>query len=437
LLDESLRSQAREAAHYVVKQMCRPQLVQDIAQRAKEQSSFPLSWDLSSPASAAQLALFYCVVARCFPEHQWNITAHHYLKLMAANSQQHGLISPSLFGGTSGVALAIQHCSEGGRLYQQTMAHLHQSLLEQICKRRACYPPLAAGSAEAVFDLISGAAGIVGYLASVPTPDLAVHDTLHTLLDYLLALTEPGQTLGKERWFSPPSLLITEQARQDYPCGRFNCGLAHGIAGPLAALSLVAMAGYNAPGLLESIAYVSQWLIDHQIHDEWGITWPAAIPYELASSPEQWRSLPGARTAWCYGAPGIARSLWLAGLALQEASLRNVALEAIKAVLHRPVSVRRIDAPTLCHGTAGLLLICLHFAHESQDPWLLGQIPSLVKSILAQFDPQSPLGFRDIEPGGTLVDRPDLLMGAPDTALALLAAASDIAPSWDRLLLLA
>jgi len=114
----------------------------------------------------------------------------------------------------------------------------------------------------------------------------------------------------------------------------------------------------------------------------------------------------------------------------------QIALEALKAVLRRPVSKRHIDSPNLCHGIAGLLLICLRFAHESQDTFLIEQIPLLVEQILAQFDSQSPFGFRDLEAEGIQVDQPDFLTGAPGTALALLAASSDIAPSWDRLLLL-
>lgn len=436
LLDEPLRGQAREAVLYVAKCMQDPQEVQRIVLQTRKQSSALVSWDYSSPTAATQLALFYDTVARSFPTCQWDITAQCYLKLMAANSQRYGLRSLSLFGGVGGVAFVIQQCSANGQRYHQTLAHLHGSLAEQVRNYSYWHPPLEAGRSEAIFDLISGVAGILGYLVSVSSPDLYVTEALHVLLDYLLALAKPGQPLGEEYWLSLPPHFSTERDRRLYPCGRFNCGLAHGIAGPLAALSLTMLAGYDRPGLRESIHYISGWLLQHQIKDAWGITWPTVIPYERAASAEQWSTLPASRTAWCYGSPGIARSLWLAGLALQDKHLMEAALEAIKAVLRRPIPARQIDAPTLCHGVAGLLLICIHFAQESQDSWLLEQIPLLVEQILAQFDPQSPLGFRDIESDGTLVNQPAFLTGASGTALALLAAASDVAPSWDRLLLL-
>jgi lantibiotic modifying enzyme len=436
LLDEPLRSQAQQAALHTASRMRDPEHVQRIAQQAREQSPDASSWDLSLPTACADLALFYSFVARCFPEQDWQTTAQRYLKLVAVRSQQHAIASPALFGGTSGVAFVVHQCSGAGQRSQQTLAHLHQAIAEQVRQHSSWQLPPEGGVAESDFDLISGASGIVGYLASVPTPDRAVHEALHTLLDYLLALTKPGQILGQERWWCPPSRLVTEQDRQRYPCGRFNCGLAHGLPGILAALALAALAGYGSPGLQEALSFVGEWLIHHQIHDEWGITWPVVIPHEHASSPERWRTLPPSRTAWCYGAPGSARSLWLAGRALREDRYASVALEALHTVLKRPRSMRRIDAPNLCHGMAGLLLICLRFAHESGDPLILEHIPRLVEQILTQFDPQSPLGFRDIGPGGILVDQAGFLTGAPGVALALLAAASPVAPSWDRLLLL-
>src|SRR5262249_55253041 len=151
--------------------------------------------------------------------------------------------------------------------------------------------PSETGTAECDFDLITGASGLVGYLASVPDPDGVVSQTLHTLLNFLHLLTAPGQMPTQERWFCPPFRFVIERDQQSYPRGRFNCGLAHGIPGPLASLALAVQAGYERPGLRESLLFVSEWLLQHQIQDEWGITWPVAIPLELASSPEQWRTL--------------------------------------------------------------------------------------------------------------------------------------------------
>jgi hypothetical protein len=414
-----------------------PEHVQQIADQARERNPKPWAWDLTQPAACAELALFYHYLDRCFPEQTWRATSRSYLNLLAERSQQSAIASPGLFGGTSLMAFVVRQLSSDGRHAQGTLARLHQALASQVRPYSSWRRPADGGVAESDFDLISGAAGIVGYLTSVSTPDSAVQEALQTLLAYLVLLAEPGQIPGAERWLCPASLLVTERDRLQYPSGRFNCGLAHGFPGILAALALTALAGYDHPGLRESLAFGSEWLTQRQISDDWGVNWPSVIPQEQASLPEQWRQLPPARAAWCYGAPGVARSLWLAGRALQQDSYTQMSLEALYAVLARPLSERHIDGPTLCHGVAGLLLICLRFAHDCGDPLILSQIPGLVEQLLSLFDPQSPLGFRERGPDGSLVDQPDFLTGAPGVALALLAASTSVEPSWDRLLLLA
>ena len=433
LLDEPLRTRAQEAALYVGRQMRNPGTVEQIAQLARSQSLYPGGWSLSQPTLAAQLALFYDTLERCFPQQGWETPRQEYVRLLASASQQQPLVSPSLFYGTAGILFVLSKLSAGGTRYQQTLARLQHALWEQIQQTR--WQPGAEKVANSDFELIGGAAGILGVLTSLPDPLEITLSTIRTLLDYLLWLTEPGQLAGQERWFCPADLLIGEQQRQTFPQGQFNCGLSHGIPGPLAALALTEHAGYEVPGLHAALAFVSDWLLERQISDTWGVNWPAAIPFEVATSPAQWPTLPGARTAWCYGTPGVARSLFLAGKALADDHLCQVALDALLAALRRPVSARSIDSPTLCHGVAGLLQICLRFANETRDTTLAEQIPLLVEQILENFDEQSPLGFRDRERQDVLVDQPDWLTGAPGTAMVLLSAACPVEPDWDRYLL--
>jgi len=142
------------------------------------------------------------------------------------------------------------------------------------------------------------------------------------------------------------------------------------------------------------------------------------------------------RAAWCYGAPGVARALWLAGVARDRPDWRNLAIEAMEAVYRRPIAARQIDSPTFCHGVSGLLQVTLRFANDTALPVFTDAAADLAEQLLSAYEPDSLLGYRNWEPGGTRVDQPGLLDGAPGVLLTLLAASTDAEPLWDRAFLL-
>ena len=145
----------------------------------------------------------------------------------------------------------------------------------------------------------------------------------------------------------------------------------------------------------------------------------------------------GSRAAWCYGTPGIARALWLAGTARGRSEWCNLAIDAMAAVYRRPMPDRQITSPTFCHGVSGLLQVTLRFANETGLPLFEEAAQDLTKWLLSAFEPDAIMGFRNWEPGGTRVDQPGLLEGAAGVLLTMLAAATDVEPSWDRAFLIA
>jgi hypothetical protein len=437
LLDKRLSARAREAACFVAQRMRDPAYVNEIAEIANHESLFPSHRTPSGLASGdAGLALMYSYLDVCVPDQGFDGMTQQYLRIAAEGTRQSTLAFPSFFGGTAGLAFTLVQASQGGRRYQQTLARVHRGLCEQILTHPWRRPESAEGVASGDFDLIMGAAGVLAYLVSLEQVDSTIQAAIAHLLAYLLWLGEAGQPLGQERWYISPDLLPTDTHRQHFPRGHFDCGLAHGIPGPLAALALTWLAGYRYPGLREAIASLADWIVEHRVEQEWGSDWPTSVPLECAEAAQSWQQLPPTRSAWCYGAPGIARSLWLAGYALGDRELCRRGIEAIEAVLRRPVATRAIDAPTLCHGVAGLLQICLRFAHECESDLVHAQIPVLTEQILEAFDPTSPLGFRDIDERGPC-DQPAWLTGAPGVAMVLLAAATDVTPTWDRVLAIA
>jgi hypothetical protein len=172
---------------------------------------------------------------------------------------------------------------------------------------------------------------------------------------------------------------------------------------------------------------VADWLLDNRIDDEHGPNWPTAVALPLGSAEPVL-----ARTTWCYGAPGVARTLWLAGVALGDRGLRTFAVESMVAACERLPNDRQVNGACLCHGFAGVLQIVLRFAHDTGDPRFSAAAEMITERLLACYRPDARFGFRSIEFDGSTGDQPGLLEGAAGVVLALLAATVPVTPTWDR-----
>lgn len=442
-LDDPLRMQALEVARLVAVRMRDPEYVTSVAKQVSHQTLKPnLEWHAPSLTFGfASIALFYACYARCFPGEEWETIARRYLLLAAEGTRQSPLQTASFFYGTSGLAALVSLLNNNEQPYHHTVQHLHKHICNQI-HRKPWWRKGTGGVALEDYDVIGGASGILAYLLTIAHPDEDIISSIETLVAYLCRLAGTDVQTMHERWYVSPALFVMEWQRQAYPQGYVNCGMAHGIAGPLAALAKTWRMGYRISGLREATVTLSRWLVEHAVNDEWGMNWPAVFPVQALQASTEWKTHQLARASWCSGAAGISRALWLAGTALEDASLCQLAMNAIESVLQRPAPVRNIDAPTLCHGVGGLLMICLRFAHETDNEHLREHSVLLVEQILAAFNPDYPFGFFDLESanngseGKVRVDHPGWLEGAAGTALILLAAATSIPPDWDRYLLI-
>jgi hypothetical protein len=405
---------------------------------APTQTAFPLAvhWQ---PASLAQgdagIALTCAYLDACSADEGWDRIGHGYLTVAAEGAEQLPPLSPGMFGGLAGLAFAGWSLSHGATRYRRLLATLDDTLLPRVTMQADGLARLTIeGISFGEFDVISGLAGIGAYLLLRRENPGAVMALEAALLSLVALANDTGSRL---RWWTPAHLLGDEEMAALYPHGNLNCGLAHGIPGPLALMALALSHGIAVPGIEEAVDRLASWIVEHRADDGWGVNWPYAVSLTQEGLPDL-SALPEAssRAAWCYGAPGVARALWLAGVGRNRPEWRNLAVEAMEAVYHRPVTVRRIDSPTFCHGVAGLLQVTLRFANDTRLPVFAREAANLTEALLSAYEPDSLLGYRNWEPGGTRVDQPGLLDGAPGVLLALLAASTDVEPSWDRAFLL-
>lgn len=281
---------------------------------------------------------------------------------------------------------------------------------------------LAAGGVGTpwrIYDALTGLSGIGRVLLAAAQSG---HDAERGLLAALDALT----TMVRTRYGARPGWwLPTNQHPKGVevdPSGAANTGMAHGIAGPLALLSIAHLAGYSVAGQCTAIREAAHWLLRWRTD---GIaTWPPHVTgRELDTGVAA--PVPGRRDAWCYGIPGISRALALAGQAIGDPALTEAAQAAISSLTTRPNCQWDVDGPTLCHGYAGAL--------QSTAT------NRAAKGVIDLFDPHHRFGFQHIG-NQTAKDEPGFLVGAAGVALALAdygdLPARDVPARWDALLLL-
>ncbi|HUY47102.1 MAG TPA: lanthionine synthetase C family protein [Streptosporangiaceae bacterium] len=281
------------------------------------------------------------------------------------------------------------------------------------------------GTPWAVYDTITGLAGtgrvLLAALASGhETSEPGLMAALDTLTAMILA--RHGNRPG---WWLPAS--AHPAAVTVHPSGTATTGMAHGIAGPLALLSISQTAGWAVAGQRTAIQDAAQWLL------HWGtnLSWPPYVTGDELDSATTSRTS-GRRDAWCYGAPGIGRALSLAGHALGNPRLTEAGNAAIAALADRAASRWDVDGPTLCHGRAGVLQ-CAAASHAATAD-------RAAAAVTAAFNPQQAFAFQHLDEKGCAFDEPGFLTGAAGVALVLADHGELPAPAvparWDSLLLL-
>lgn len=428
-VDEGLRSKLVEISLEVAHRLSDSQRTAALARQAAIQSRLPVEsfwtpWDVA--AGPASVALLFGQLDECFPNQGWDYLAHNYVKEIVQGIERSSdfPIPLGLINGVSGICFTLSLLSKNGNSYKNAMYVLDQFLTSRLSADHRLLDSSISGIATRDFDVVHGLSGIGSYL--LLRLDVArTNDILCRIVDNLVKLS-----LGQAGWlgfFTPASLLPTEHHRKWFPNGCIDCGLAHGVPGPLAFLSLAYIQGIDRPEKQRAIAMLSEWLINHSFATEWGLDWTYAVIVGGVRSHVS-------RAAWCYGNPGVACSLWHASESLRNEYVREAARMSLNSIVIRPNDVRRTYSPKICHGKSGLLHIISRFTYRNLIDNLEITTNRLAEGLVAQCDAESAVSFRDIEED-RCIDNPGFLTGAAGVALVALAAATSCEPKWDRLLL--
>jgi lantibiotic biosynthesis protein len=412
LLEGDLADRALEAVFSIAEEIqARPGWVDP---RIAEQQIVPFRAGLAS--GAAGQALFYGYLALHTEEERWADLALGLLD-QAGEAVASIPMTESLYSGFPGIAWVGDHLR--GRLFEgdpEENREVDEALLSAF----------AHPDWPREYDLINGLVGLGIYaLEGLPRPTAAA--CLERIVARLAerARDEPEGAA----WFTPPELL-PEHQRAEQPEGLFNLGLSHGIPGIVALLGAACDAGIT--GARPLLDRAMAWLLARRQPAGRGF----CFPHFYVPDTE----LGGSRLAWCYGDPGMAAALLVAGRGAGEPAWEQIALEVARDAAGRPKEAARVQDAGLCHGAAGVAHIFHRMGCTTGDEALTEAARVWYERTLDYRIPGLGFGgFRSWSSGLNQEldwrDDPGFLEGAAGIGLALLAAVSPVDPGWDRVFL--
>jgi hypothetical protein len=328
-------------------------------------------------------------------------------------------LGSSLFLGAPAVAFALHAAQRPG--YARALAALDEPINRLTHRRIAvAHSRIDQGAFPEFgeYDLIGGITGLGVHLLRRHPGGPGIRE----VLSYLVRLTEPLHAEGGvlPGWWTTSA--PTGTPTEGFPGGHANLGMAHGIAGPLALLALAMREGITVDGHNDAITRICTWLDAWRQGTGTDAWWPPWVTREEHHAGRSVHAEPS-RPSWCYGTPGVTRALQLAGLALRDTGLQDMAEDALLGCVSDPRQLAQISDAGLCHGWAGLLHTVVRATADAGAGELTTLLPDLHDRLVRW---------------KTSAEGPGLLEGTAGVELALHSATADTPPvsGWDACLLL-
>ncbi|HEX4964378.1 MAG TPA: lanthionine synthetase C family protein [Thermoanaerobaculia bacterium] len=364
----------------------------------------------------AGLALFFSYLDQARPEEGFDELAMELLEEAVTATAESPLL-PSLYSGFSGVGWIMEHLR--GRLYEDEEG---EDSGEEVAAALAEHVGITPWLGH--YDLISGLVGF-GVYARERLPRSGGKECLRRVVERLSELAEHGP--HGATWLTGPGLMPQREVDL-FPAGSYNLGLAHGVPGVIALLGVAQESGIESQPLLDDAV---AWLLAQKLPaDE-----ESVFGYSVAAGVEQGSS----RVAWCYGDLGIAASLLVAARAIGESDWEREALAITHRAAARSLESSGVIDAGLCHGAAGVAHLFNRLHQATGDPALGDAARRWIDQTLALRTPGVGIGgyqmwVPDEDRNLGWRDDPGFLTGSLGVGLALLAAATEVEPEWDRVL---
>lgn len=316
-----------------------------------------------------------------------------------------------LASGIAGLAHAIRQVARIEPRFTPSLEALDNKLVERILSasdERASLPRFED------YDIISGEAGILMYLHTIPRWSERVAEAAEALTGSLVRRTLKGGRNPLDGFIIRPENYPGPSYLQDFPEGYINLGFAHGVPGVLAALSWGIHRDLDTPNLREGWEACLSFLLEFESPTGWGVGVPVdRSGRRMAPTPPE-----NVHVGWCYGGAGVSTAILASGVAAGDSDLQAHAVGSFNNALNCYKERGLAQSGTFCHGHAGMVVLTRLFAMRNLT--FNGPLAEMESDLETYFVNDSLMGSQDRLWEGRKVDDVSLLTGAAGMAAAAL-----------------
>lgn len=336
------------------------------------------------------------VLCECMPlfynQEIWFERVHQYMISIVRKMEQNEAASVSLHHGFANVGLWAECLRKQFGCYSSLTEKINMRICGAIAEFQAYYASNVRVMTQD-FDVITGMSGVGNYLlAFSENPD--VLPAIQTILEYLVALTEYKITDGIRLpgWHVSRENEPLYEFYREYGDGYINYSLAHGSAGILAFLTNAYRKGIVIEGQKDAVIRIVK---EHFAWNErtGGKCWAGIV--SRADYADNVHAYFVNRQSWCSGNLSVLFFLYQAAKEMGLDKEKNQAWMLLKKSARWEICQFHLKSPIICHGHAGLSALFRKLFEESGESCFLEMAVGLLKTVLQQYDAETPYGFRN------------------------------------------
>ena len=363
---------------------------------------------------------------------------HKYVVKAIDVFKRKGTINISLYSGLTGFAMSIFLTSRNRLKYNKLMDTFNNIIISETHKFLDIIENDITNIKESHYELIQGITGQLAYLINFKDNE-EIKRLIKRGLKYLVNIISKDNQ-GVPKYLITVDNIYLESDKEYYKNGFLNQGVSHGISGPLVILALALKEEIEVDGQVEAIKDTLNFMKEFCYSDNENTWWYGRVKKEEFINKENFKVTN--RASWCYGTPGIARSIYIASDIIGDTEMKELALNALKGLCKMDKSKYNLMSPTICHGYAGILMILDTMYKETRDIEFKYGIDRLIDLLLEEYTEGFEFGFIDTDYDlvdiNKIVKTKDLglLEGSIGVIITLLSVINSTDMNWKRIFLI-